>query len=85
MSRSVWKPIFRDADFERQLEKGETPLRASRTIKLTGDLLGKNVFVPNGRRFISINVQAEHLGHQTGEFSLTRAKVSNRNKKTLKK
>lgn len=85
MSRSIWKPIYRTTDFERSKLSGSAVLVSSRAMKLTNDLLGQNLFVHSGRRFINFTVETEHLGRKAGEFSHTHLKPKVIRKKGIKK
>jgi len=47
----------------------------NRNIIIVPDMVGKTVFIYNGREFIRLDITAEMLGHRFGEFSLTRRPV----------
>lgn len=87
MSRSVWKPLYRDISFERFPSKinEKEPCFSSRSILLIEDLLGQSLLVHNGRRFTEITVELEHLGHRAGEFAATHLKPKIARKKNIKK
>lgn len=85
MSRSVWKPICFDTDFEQQIEQEKENLFLARNILVTKEILGQTVLVYNGQRFVSLTIETEHLGLKAGDFSLTRAKPQGIRKKLIKK
>jgi len=85
MSRSIWKPIYRTVNFDRYRATETGTAIASRSIKLTSDLLGQSLFVHTGRRFVNFNVEPEHLNHAAGEFVPTHVKPKVIRKKSVKK
>lgn len=77
MSRSVWKNL-------KILKKKQLNLTGSikvwqRSSLITSSLIGKTIFVYNGKIFKKIIINREKIGYKFGEFSGTR------NYKILKK
>ena len=38
-------------------------------------MVGKTIYVYNGKEFVAVNIQTEMLGHYLGEFALTRKRL----------
>lgn len=78
MARSLKKGPFVDHHLKKkvqnQKEKGlKTPIRTwSRRSMVTPDMIGETFEVHNGRKFISVVVRENMVGHKLGEFSPTR-------------
>ncbi|HEB47257.1 MAG TPA: 30S ribosomal protein S19 [Candidatus Pacearchaeota archaeon] len=52
------------------------PIRThQRDLVIVPEMVGMNIYVHNGRNFIPVEIIGEMLGHQLGEFSLTRSRV----------
>jgi len=52
------------------------PIRThQRDLVIVPGMVGMNIYVHNGRNFIPVEIIGEMLGHQLGEFALTRSRV----------
>ena len=78
MSRSVWKGPFVDPSILKKVEKlkGQTnaaPIKTwSRKSTIIPDFVGISFLIHNGKKFISITVSEDMVGHKFGEFAPTR-------------
>ena len=78
MSRSVWKGPFVDPSLIKKVEKekNETSSRPiktwSRKSTIIPDFVGVTFLIHNGKKFISITISEDMVGHKLGEFSPTR-------------
>lgn len=78
MSRSLKKGPFVDHHLKEKVknhrEKGlKTPIRTwSRRSMVTPDMIGITFEVHNGRKFITVIIRENMVGHKLGEFSPTR-------------
>ena len=78
MSRSVWKGPFVDPSLIRKVEKQKNhtntkPIKTwSRNSTIIPDFVGLNFLIHNGKKFISITISEDMVGHKLGEFSPTR-------------
>ena len=78
MSRSVWKGPFVDPSLIKQVEKqkevsSRKPIKTwSRKSTIIPDFVGSSFLIHNGKKFITITVSEDMVGHKLGEFSPTR-------------
>lgn len=78
MGRSLKKGPFVDHFLLDQIKKHKeenkkTPIKTySRRSMITPDMIGLNLDVHNGKKFYSIFVSENMVGHRLGEFSPTR-------------
>lgn len=78
MTRSLKKGAFVDYHLEEKIEaqnKAGTkkPFRTwSRRSMVTPEMIGHTIEVHNGRKFISVFITENMVGHRLGEFSPTR-------------
>jgi len=78
MSRSVWKGPFVDPSLIKQVEKqkevsSRKPIKTwSRKSTIIPDFVGMGFLIHNGKKFISITISEDMVGHKLGEFSPTR-------------
>ena len=78
MSRSVWKGPFVDPSLIKKVEKlktqaSPTPIKTwSRKSTIIPEFVGISFLIYNGKKFISIKISEEMVGHKLGEFSPTR-------------
>lgn len=79
--RSVWKGPFADP---LQHMGGDT-YRGTRRSMILPEWIGKTVEVHNGRKWISVNLQEDMIGHRLGEFALTRTKGQHKGEVMRKK
>jgi small subunit ribosomal protein S19 len=71
MSRSKWKGMFCNLKFLKLTSKKNLKIW-SRSSSIPFFLLGKIVFVHNGKDFKKIFITREKIGYKFGEFSFTR-------------
>lgn len=78
MSRSLKKGAFVDYHLQEKIEAQEKagskkPIKTwSRRSMITPEMIGHTFDVHNGRKFISVYVTENMVGHTLGEFSPTR-------------
>ena len=78
MSRSVWKGPFVDPSLLKKIEKlklqtNPMPIKTwSRKSTIIPEFIGVSLLIHNGKKFISIKISEEMVGHKLGEFSPTR-------------
>ena len=78
MARSTKKGPFVDASLMKKIEKAkgsgkrESIKTWSRASMVTPDFVGLTVAVHDGRKFISVYVTENMVGHKLGEFAPTR-------------
>lgn len=60
-----------------QFRDGRESIRTHyRNMIIFPEMVGRNIEVYNGTKFVKIEIQPEMVGHRFGEFALTRSKVS---------
>ena len=78
MSRSVWKGPFVDPSLIKKVEKQKNianakPIKTwSRKSTIIPEFVGTSFLIYNGKKFISITISEDMVGHKLGEFSPTR-------------
>ena len=78
MSRSIWKGPFVDPSLLEKVEKqknntNRNPIKTwSRKSTIIPDFVGVSFLIHNGKKFISITISEDMVGHKLGEFSPTR-------------
>ena len=78
MSRAVWKGPFVDPSLLKKVEKqkkdtSRKPIKTwSRKSTIIPDFVGSSFLIHNGKKFITITVSEDMVGHKLGEFSPTR-------------
>ena len=78
MARSVWKGPFVDPSLIKKIEKQKNttnmkPIKTwSRKSTIIPEFVGSNFLIHNGKKFISITISEDMVGHKLGEFSPTR-------------
>ena len=78
MSRSVWKGPFVEPSLLKKVEKQKNntsrkPIKTwSRKSTIIPDFVGSSFMIDNGRKFITITISEDMVGHKLGEFSPTR-------------
>ena len=78
MARAVWKGPFVDPSLIKKVEKlknqtHKTPIKTwSRKSTIIPEFVGHRFLIHNGKKFISIKISEEMVGHKLGEFSPTR-------------
>ena len=78
MSRSVWKGPFVEPSLLKKIEKqkkdpSSKPIKTwSRKSTIIPDFVGSSFMIHNGKKFITITISEDMVGHKLGEFSPTR-------------
>ena len=78
MPRSVWRGPFVDPSLIKKVEKlknktDKQPIKTwSRNSTIIPDFVGLSFLIHNGKKFISITISEDMVGHKLGEFSPTR-------------
>ena len=78
MTRAVWKGPFVDPSLLEKVEKYKNanknkPIKTwSRKSTIIPDFVGVSFLIHNGKKFISITISEDMVGHKLGEFSPTR-------------
>ncbi len=56
----------------RKLRKKGTARTHCRDMVILPEMVGKTIYVHNGKDFIKVDIKPEMIGHRLGEFALTR-------------
>ena len=78
MSRAVWKGPIVDPSLIKKVEKQKEatnikPIKTwSRKSTIIPEFVGVSFLIHNGKKFISITISEDMVGHKLGEFSPTR-------------
>ena len=78
MARSVWKGPFVDPSLIKKVEKQKNAINVkpiktwSRNSTIIPEFVGVSFLIHNGKKFISITISEDMVGHKLGEFSPTR-------------
>ena len=78
MSRAVWKGPFVDPSLIKKVEKQKKttntkPIKTwSRKSTIIPEFVCVSFLIHNGKKFISITISEDMVGHKLGEFSPTR-------------
>ena len=79
MARSVWKGPFVDPSLIKKIEKQKNATKEMKPIKtwsrkstIIPEFVGSSFLIHNGKKFISITISEDMVGHKLGEFSPTR-------------
>ena len=79
MARSVWKGPFVDPSLIKKIEKQKNTTKNMKPIKtwsrkstIIPEFVGSSFLIHNGKKFISITISEDMVGHKLGEFSPTR-------------
>ena len=56
----------------RKLKKKDTVRTHCRDMVVLPEMVGKVIFVHNGKDFVRVEIKPEMIGHRLGEFALTR-------------
>jgi len=59
-----------------KLSRGKKIRTHKREMIIFPELIGKTIYVHNGREFIPVEISKEMIGHKLGEFALTRSKIT---------
>lgn len=73
-SEKIQKKLTK-GDIKNQKQKGAVSLYTTyaRSCTIVPSMLGLNVQVHNGRKFVSFKIKPHMIGHKLGEFSFTRS------------
>ena len=89
MSRSIWKPIYKNIELNQFLKNIKTKNTIIKTfvrnIEITSKLVGYTFMIYNGNSFRKLTIQTNMIGHKLGEFCPTRKKPSTKKKKKKKR
>ena len=78
MARAVWKGPFVEESLMKKVDKYKTdpkkiPIKTwSRKSTIIPEFVGISFLIYNGKKFISIKISEEMVGHKLGEFAPTR-------------
>ena len=78
MTRGVWKGPFVHPSLLKKIDKlkdqsRKAPIKTwSRNSTIIPEFVGHSFLIHNGKKFISIKISEEMVGHKLGEFSPTR-------------
>ena len=78
MARSIWKGPFVEESLIKKAEKlknesNRKPIKTwSRKSTIIPDFIGLSFLIYNGKKFISLTVSEDMVGHKFGEFAPTR-------------
>ena len=78
MARAVWKGPFVEESLIKKVEKlknetNKKPIKTwSRKSTIIPDFVGFSFLIYNGRKFISLTISEDMVGHKLGEFAPTR-------------
>jgi small subunit ribosomal protein S19 len=68
--------VGKNARFFRHLERNDEKIRTqAREIIVLPSMVGRKISVYNGHSFVEVSIMPEMIGHQLGEFALTRTQV----------
>lgn len=79
MKRSKWK-----GPFIKRVETNDKLPLFSRDYEITSHVIGLTCNVHSGKKFVTLTLTDEMIGHKTGEFIPTRAKFEFKKKKRKK-
>lgn len=86
MTRSSWKGKFVYSNLlSKKYQEKETINIWTRNSAIPANLIGKMVFVYNGKEFKKIYINRSKVGFKFGEFSLTKKFTKKQDKKKSKK
>ena len=78
MSRAVWKGPFVEESLIKKVDKqknetNKKPIKTwSRKSTIIPDFVGYSFLIYNGKKFITITISEDMVGHKLGEFAPTR-------------
>ena len=78
MARAVWKGPFVEESLIEKVEKqknltNKKPIKTwTRKSTIIPEFVGTSFLINNGKKFITINISEDMVGHKLGEFSPTR-------------
>ena len=84
MARSVWKGPFVDASVLQHSFDKRINIRSRRSV-IIPQFINQQVYIYNGKTFISLLVTEDMVGHKFGEFAITRKRALHKKKVKKKK
>lgn len=74
MPRSIWKGPYIRLDLLKKIkQKAKQKIKSwSRDTMIIPDFLGSQFDIYNGKKFVTVSVSEEMIGHKFGEFAPTR-------------
>ena len=84
MARSVWKGPFVDASVLQQSFDKRINIWSRRSV-IIPQFINQQVYIYNGKTFVSLLVTEDMVGHKFGEFAITRKRALHKKKVKKKK
>jgi|TARA_B100000003_G_C10889152_1_gene354457 small subunit ribosomal protein S19 len=84
MARSVWKGPFVDASVLQHSFDKRINIWSRRSV-IIPQFINQQVYIYNGKTFISLLVTEDMVGHKFGEFAITRKRALHKKKVKKKK
>ena len=84
MARSVWKGPFVDASVLQHSFDKRINIWSRRSV-IIPQFINQQVYIYNGKTFISLLVTEDMVGHKFGEFAMTRKRALHKKKVKKKK
>ena len=84
MTRSVWKGPFVDVSVLQQSMDKRIHIWSRRTV-IIPQYINQQVYIYNGKTFISLVITEDMVGHKFGEFAMTRKRALHKKKVKKKK
>jgi|TARA_B100001540_G_C15729832_1_gene607144 small subunit ribosomal protein S19 len=84
MARSVWKGPFVDASVLQHSFDKRINIWSRRSV-IIPQFINQQVYIYNGKTFVSLLVTEDMVGHKFGEFAITRKRALHKKKVKKKK
>ena len=84
MSRSIWKGPFVDASVLQHSFDKRINIWSRRSV-IIPQFINQQVYIYNGKTFVSLLVTEDMVGHKFGEFAITRKRALHKKKVKKKK
>ena len=84
MARSVWKGPFVDASVLQHSFDKRINIWSRRSV-IIPQFINQQVYIYNGKTFVSLLVTEDMVGHKFGEFAITRKRALHKKKVNKKK
>ena len=84
MARSVWKGPFVDASILQHSFDKRINIWSRRSV-IIPQFINQQVYIYNGKTFVSLLVTEDMVGHKFGEFAITRKRALHKKKVKKKK
>jgi small subunit ribosomal protein S19 len=72
MTRSIWKGPYVNSSLTHKITKKQKVKSWSRQSMIIPEFIGTQLDVYNGKKFITVSITEEMVGHKLGEFAPTR-------------